>query len=228
MSTKISRNLAMLAAQALTKELAPLCHKLELAGSIRRLEPLVHDIDIICIPKVEKRVQIVSDYKPALTRFLPVGHELKPHTREVKVNLVEERLNQLCARHVLFFRDKGNGPIHKKIEFYYDRLHSKQKHSDDNLVNIDIWFAEWTNFGIKLLIRTGPAEFSKRFVTFLKYKTPFKAEQGFLKDKESNEVIPVRTEEELAKKIGFRLAKPEDRDLFEFTGYNITQDEEIL
>ena len=37
-------------ADALTKRLAPYCKKVEVAGSIRRRRPRVHDIDIILIP----------------------------------------------------------------------------------------------------------------------------------------------------------------------------------
>lgn len=37
-------------AENIKQELAPLCHRIEVAGSIRRGKPDVHDIDIVCIP----------------------------------------------------------------------------------------------------------------------------------------------------------------------------------
>jgi DNA polymerase (family 10) len=37
-------------ADAVVKRLAPHCRKIEVAGSIRRLRPRVHDIDIVLIP----------------------------------------------------------------------------------------------------------------------------------------------------------------------------------
>jgi DNA polymerase/3'-5' exonuclease PolX len=37
-------------AEGIKKELAPFCHRIEVAGSIRRGKADVHDIDIVCIP----------------------------------------------------------------------------------------------------------------------------------------------------------------------------------
>lgn len=36
-------------------KLQPFCEKINIAGSLRRLKPLVKDIEIICVPKVESK-----------------------------------------------------------------------------------------------------------------------------------------------------------------------------
>lgn len=41
---------ARVIADRVTAELAPYCTKLQIAGSIRRQRPYVHDIDMVCIP----------------------------------------------------------------------------------------------------------------------------------------------------------------------------------
>ncbi len=40
-------------AEALKDQLAPFCDRIEIAGSIRREKPFVHDIELVAIPKVE-------------------------------------------------------------------------------------------------------------------------------------------------------------------------------
>ena len=46
-------NQATLIAEKLKQELKPHCDRIEIAGSIRRGRPIVHDIDIVLIPKPE-------------------------------------------------------------------------------------------------------------------------------------------------------------------------------
>lgn len=42
-------------ADQLVARLAPYCERIEIAGSLRRRKPEVHDIDLVCIPKTEPR-----------------------------------------------------------------------------------------------------------------------------------------------------------------------------
>jgi DNA polymerase/3'-5' exonuclease PolX len=50
MQGKIVLERAQKVADAVVKRLAPYCHKIEVAGSIRRRRPRVNDIDIVLIP----------------------------------------------------------------------------------------------------------------------------------------------------------------------------------
>jgi DNA polymerase/3'-5' exonuclease PolX len=47
MPIEVARNMA----EKIVGELEPLCHRIEIAGSIRRGRPFVNDIDLVCIPK---------------------------------------------------------------------------------------------------------------------------------------------------------------------------------
>ena len=49
MQTQISLESAQKIAEAVVKRLAPYCKRIEVAGSIRRRRPWVHDIDIVLI-----------------------------------------------------------------------------------------------------------------------------------------------------------------------------------
>lgn len=51
-------------AEDLVRELTPYCDRIELAGSIRRGKPEVKDIEIVCIPKQKKEVDLFGDNAP--------------------------------------------------------------------------------------------------------------------------------------------------------------------
>lgn len=50
-ATEIPLVAAQAKAEAVVAALAPFCQRLEIAGSIRRRRPVVHDIDIVCLPR---------------------------------------------------------------------------------------------------------------------------------------------------------------------------------
>ena len=211
---KITYELALFAAKSLLAHIGPLAYKIELVGSVRRKEPFVHDLDIVAIPKKEKRVVQSSTFKPAnlLHKYLPPGQAVLPDREEVWVNILEERLYQLQLKKILKL-DK-NGPKQKDFIYFFDKAH--QRTSELNYVHVNLWFCEWVNFGLISLLRTGPADYSKRFVTYLKYKTKYRSEKGFLINSETQERIPVRSEKELADKVGFLWTPPEERKNFVF------------
>lgn len=47
----VNRADAVLIAEDLVRELAPLCERIEIAGSIRRMKYVVNDIDLVVIPR---------------------------------------------------------------------------------------------------------------------------------------------------------------------------------
>lgn len=51
-------NNAQKVAEKLKSQISPYCIKIEIAGSIRRKKSRVHDIDIVCIPKMFQRIKI--------------------------------------------------------------------------------------------------------------------------------------------------------------------------
>lgn len=66
-------------ARHLIAVLAPFCHRIEIAGSIRRRKPIVGDIEIVFIPRVEQRMADMFATAPAdlsaeeINRWLAAG-----------------------------------------------------------------------------------------------------------------------------------------------------------
>ena len=76
------------------QSLSPFCERIEIAGSIRRGKPEVKDIEIVCVPKIEKQ--------PDLFGF-----------EALKVNLLEFYIDSLLADNAI--RIHKRGPRYKKI-----------------------------------------------------------------------------------------------------------------
>lgn len=133
---------AQFVAEKLIEEwLSEYCERIEIAGSIRRKRPYVKDIELVLIPK---RVPV----QPGLFDLGGDGpmqdllHDRVQHMR--RLGIVQPRLDS---------RDREAwGPKHKRL-IYEDMA-------------VDLFSvippAQW---GVQFLIRTGPWEFSKRFVT---------------------------------------------------------------
>jgi len=76
---------AMTIAQTVKKVLTPYCDRIEIAGSIRRRKPIVHDIDIVLIEKPEAALIIpsilatigtITLYGSKIKRVLYVGADI--------------------------------------------------------------------------------------------------------------------------------------------------------
>jgi len=128
----------------LAEILEPFCERIEVAGSIRRQMPNVKDIELVAIP-----------------RLVPAGGSLFAETAAAESQL-DRALKTLTsftaepgvARHRLAFDtvNKKNGPRYKRLRF--------------DGIGVDLFLvlppAQW---GVIHLLRTGPAEFTKRIVT---------------------------------------------------------------
>lgn len=61
-------------ARRLADIIHPACHQIHIAGSLRRRKPTVHDIEIVCQPRVEHVTDLfghaIDDYTPALDAIL--------------------------------------------------------------------------------------------------------------------------------------------------------------
>lgn len=65
-------------AEKYKNELSPFCHRVEIAGSIRREKPEVHDIEICCIPKGSA----LFDFKNYVDQFYSIrGDAIGKYTR---------------------------------------------------------------------------------------------------------------------------------------------------
>jgi len=111
------------------------CHRLEIAGSIRRGRPDVGDIEMVAVPILD---------------IVPEGM-----FGERAVNRLTERVEELIDLGVL-----ASHPTDPKRGERYSKL----LHPGSGL-QVDLFSAAPETFGLILLIRTGPAAYSQRFVT---------------------------------------------------------------
>jgi DNA polymerase/3'-5' exonuclease PolX len=141
------RRLPRVEAQVIAEELVgllrPATIRLEVAGSIRRKRAEVGDLDIVAIPRLHARV--VQDL---------FGQEV---IEGDQVDELNERCNALVADGALapVRNAKGNpaawGPQLKRAEYHG--------------LPVDILATSWDCWGVAMLLKTGPWEFSKRLVT---------------------------------------------------------------
>lgn len=137
-STRVPLELAEMTAYDLVSQLAPFCERAAIVGSIRRRRLEVKDVEILAVPKVEPLRNLFGDVFDQ-RNYLDIA--------------VESMLDagQLSKR-----LDRNGKPA---VGERYKRL------IYDGLA-VDLFSclppAQW---GLLMVIRTGPAEFSKRLVT---------------------------------------------------------------
>lgn len=128
---------ALKIAEELVECLRPGCMRIEIAGSIRRGKPEVKDIEIVAIP----------DLTPLPHPRAEFG---KPIPKAYKMYL-DAILDEMAIERKIRFEKNGNK--YKKFDF-------------KNRINVDLFLvtppAEW---GVQMVIRTGPADFSHWCVT---------------------------------------------------------------
>jgi hypothetical protein len=117
--------------------LAPQCERIEVAGSIRRLEPEVGDIEIVYESKL--RTMQSSLFDGVATEMYPLAFDL---------------IDELVERGVLVYDTdvRRNGPLYKRMV-----------HMASGVV-VELFRATCENWGLILALRTGPAEFNKILV----------------------------------------------------------------
>lgn len=115
------------------------CHRIEIAGSIRRQKPEVGDVEIICIPKIEPgSLDLFGEPSGQVSRQYDLVCDLKAQV------IFEDRT------------DKNGVP---SCGWKAQRLRYKG-------FAVDIFpVIAPAQYGVVKLIRTGPSDFSHRFVT---------------------------------------------------------------
>ena len=130
--------LAEATGQLLVRQLAPFCRRIELAGSIRRRRPDVGDIEVLAIPEDGQ-----TD---------PFGQPLSG----------ESLLDQRCRALV----DDGN--LDYRLTKLGRRTFGPQNklmvHRTSN-IPVDIFSATEENWGMAMVVRTGPADFNRAIMS---------------------------------------------------------------
>jgi DNA polymerase/3'-5' exonuclease PolX len=116
-------------AAKISEWLSDVCHRIEIAGSIRRGRPVCNDVDLVCIPKIHEE----KDMLGAITKRYSLVHEF-------------------LAEYARAYPDRcrwKTGLSNPNGKQFIVQLHKCQ---------LDLWMASPENFGTRLLCRTGSME----------------------------------------------------------------------
>jgi DNA polymerase/3'-5' exonuclease PolX len=116
---------------------APVCDRIEVAGSIRRRKPEVGDVEIVCVPKVE----LAPDPTSLLAEEVPVNRQFEL-AKSLRGSVLQDRLDvndRPCF-----------GPNWQRVVF--------------EGFGLDVFACSAEQWGVTLAIRTGNPEFSKKLV----------------------------------------------------------------
>jgi DNA polymerase/3'-5' exonuclease PolX len=162
--------------------------KWDFAGSLRRGKPDVGDIDHVVLPRF-------GDL-PNASLFA-----------EGQTNLLFARLDELLAqgeisKHVYRYGESGQ-PIH--------RWGAKSRGVDFRGFNHEFTVADALNWGSVLLIKTGPADFSRHFVDRFNQVGILRQMDGYLRSIGTGEITPVPDEASYFRLAGLPFLRPEER-----------------
>lgn len=180
---------AQAVAYGLVAGLLPGCERVEVAGSIRRRRPDVGDIELVAIPRITPVFGLLGDE--------PIG----------EFNGLAEVRDGLIADGTL-----APHPTDPKLGPRYSKL----LHPASGL-QVDLFSARPETFGLILLIRTGPADYSRRFVTDIR-RLGWHVAKGELHrgglgcGSYACEVVPTPEERDVHATIGLPWVAPAARD----------------
>jgi DNA polymerase/3'-5' exonuclease PolX len=163
----------------------PSCSKIILAGSIRRLKPMVGDIEILLVPKMV---------------FGDVG-ELFPQ----KLNLFEVEFQRRCAAGELSLRTKKDGTISNGTKVKLCRHTESRIPVDFFITSADNWFSS-------LVCRTGSKESNEEVAKRAKrmgYRWKMSG-PGFA-HAETGEIVPAYSEADIFQFVGLPELPPDKR-----------------
>lgn len=170
------------------------CEKVEIAGSIRRKKPQVHDIEIVAEPKYRIEKELLLD-----------------GVREKQINELHLLMTELL-RTGKVSSDRPRNDKHRDPfgERYYRINFNPVAHK----IPVDLFVvmppAQW---GTQFLIRTGSAAFSKWIVS-QRINQGFHFKDGHL-EHDTVGVIDTPTEESVFKALRLPYVPPEQRELDE-------------
>ncbi len=127
-------------AEHLKNWIAPVCARVEIAGSVRRLRPVCNDIDLVCIPKFDAAE---NDLLGAQT--LPP----KSFLHAFLLQYIADKKGEA------WFRSTAGVPGRREMELAWD---AKNILMQLPKCQLDIFVADEATFATRFLIRTGSKE----------------------------------------------------------------------
>lgn len=128
--------------------LAPACERIEIAGSVRRRKPIVHDIELVAIPRIVDRVVAGILFEET--------HPVNLLDERVDV-LIADDLAPLLARQVENHRRDGSIDVQEKLGQAFKAL---TWHG----IPVDLFITDVDRWGCIFALRTGPGDWNIRLV----------------------------------------------------------------
>lgn len=167
--------------------LTPVCEIVAIAGSLRRMKPMVGDIEIAFVPKIANVPDGLFDTKP--------------------VNMAEVVIEQMLAQGIISKRLAVTGRLSSWGEQNKHAVHVPSGIPVDFFCEKDI--QDWPR---TLAIRTGPKEFNIRLMeTAPKHGWIAHAYNEALHDAETGTRVIVQTEREFIERCGVPYVEPQFR-----------------
>ena len=184
--TRVLLATAVGVADLILNQLATATERIEIAGSIRRGRADVGDIEIVAVPRIET---------------VPEGMW---ETRAV--NRLTDRIDEMVRLGDLFEHptDPKRGDRYSKLMDPWSGL------------QVDLFSASAETFGLIYLIRTGPADYSHRFVTDLRRRNLHVAGGQLHRGSRGCgayvcEIVPAPEEADVYAAAGWPFVRPADR-----------------
>jgi len=168
----------------IAKWLEPFCHRIEIAGSIRRRRPNCNDVDIVCIPKL---------VPPPLDLLGQPAGEPRSLLREFLVQYVE--------------RSEGNSTWRSGTEPQPDATNFLLKLPKCDL---DVFAANEATWVTRLICRTGSVSHNARMADKARTRGGhWNPQEGLSLD---GQRVPLSSEEDFYQALGTPYLKPEKRE----------------
>lgn len=170
--------------------LNPYCHRLTIAGSIRRARPWVNDIDIVAIPIITEATDMLG---AVIAR--------KNHCLQFLQDYVTQA-NPSASKHTTpHFISGGENEDSKQILIQLPKC------------QLDLWFATPETFATRLLMRTGSKEHNiwlcERAANRSLRWNPY---AGLSDPASPGAFLPAETEEQLYNYLGLEFIAPQNRE----------------
>lgn len=174
--------------------MAPFCGRCLVAGSIRRRKEEVKDIEIVATPIMETAYVQEGLFSEEVT----VNLLHRWATTQLIISWIKPGVSQIVP-----WKIKPEG------KYWRGLLPSG--------IKLDLFIADYTNFGLIYAIRTGCADFSSALLAHANTRSRYQTETRWYEDRPE---LKKRGESGylVAKANGERVATPEERDVFELLG----------
>ena len=184
MKTKFPRAEAQAVADQIMAELEPFCQQITIAGSLRRGQPEVGDIELLFVPRYEDRQIDFFNKEP--------------------VDTAAEKINQWHAAGTIFKRPNVDG------HFTWGPQNKLAVHTDSG-IPVDFFSTKPENWWVALVIRTGSKETNLRLTTGAQARQRTLNAYGSGVTLQGGRVIPATSEAHVFELCGVPYLEPHER-----------------